>query len=173
VELIYLLSKNPCSGPELRVKYREMSLRWVPKRGTARAVLRLFLWTVLDRNHELQSRPDVCDRADLDIDQASIQPALAYHILSEVGGDARSFLRPRDPQHARWCQRPGCLPQFHLQPRARFGKEENKVEISIRDVLDPAFCERVAQFGRNLVRHMQQGNAEVVLDAQLFRQRSS
>jgi hypothetical protein len=41
------------------------------------------------------------------------------------------------------------------------------------DELDPAFPERVAKFGLHVVRHMQQGSAKIILDAQLSRQRSS
>src|SRR6266478_7353223 len=53
-----------------------------------RLSLRLFLRAILDRDHELQSRPDVRDRADLHVHQASIKPALSNHIFGEVGSDA-------------------------------------------------------------------------------------
>lgn len=60
---------------------------------------------ILDRDDKLQSRPDLSHRAYFNIDEAGIESDLANHILREVGGDARTFLWPRDPQHPRRCQR--------------------------------------------------------------------
>ncbi len=43
---------------------------------------------ILDRDHELQSRPDLGDGADFHVHQAGIKPALANHIFREVSGNA-------------------------------------------------------------------------------------
>ena len=55
-------------------------------------------WAIFDRDHELQSRPDIGDGADFDVDQAGSDAALPHDVFVEVG-DSRGFLRPADPEH--------------------------------------------------------------------------
>jgi len=43
---------------------------------------------ILDRDHELQSRPHVGDRADFHIHQTGIKSAVANRIFRQVGGDS-------------------------------------------------------------------------------------
>src|SRR5258708_4213162 len=66
--------------------------------------------------HELQARPRLVDRADLDVDHAGREPDAADDVLGQIGRDARSLLWPRDPDHA-------IVDQFWLEPGEHGGKD--------------------------------------------------
>src|SRR5262249_32041585 len=51
-------------------------------------------------DHELQSRPGLVDRADLDVDQPERKRGVAYHDIAEIGRNARRLLWPGDPDRA-------------------------------------------------------------------------
>jgi len=52
--------------------------------------------------NELEARPLVINRADLGIDQTRLQADLAHDDVAKVRLEARRFLRPRNPQTARF-----------------------------------------------------------------------
>src|SRR4051812_37278076 len=56
--------------------------------------------------HQAQPRPGLVDRADLVVDEASLQRDVAHHVLGQVGRDARGALGPRDPEAAVGKDRP-------------------------------------------------------------------
>jgi hypothetical protein len=61
-------------------------------------------------------------------------------------------------------------------PARDLAKRKMKIEFSAgvnAAVLDLALLETVAKLGFHVVRHMQQDSAKILLDAQLFRERSS
>src|SRR5579859_5809625 len=128
---------------------------------------------VLDWNYEFQARPNLGYRTYFDIDEAGVQTEFANQIFGQVGGDSRTFLWPRDPQHTRGRQGLRCPPQLNLQSGARLGTQQNEVEIFVDNASHPAFHQRVAQQGFDVIGYMQKGGAKIVLDAQLLRQRSS
>jgi len=103
----------------------------------------------------------------------SVKAALPHDVFCKIGRDARTFLWPRDPQHSGGRQRLCRRPQFHLQARARLGKEENEVEIFTGNALDFAFRKCAIKLSFHVLRNMKEGNAKILFDAQFLRQRSS
>src|SRR5690242_11315393 len=67
-------------------------IRCDPCRSFARSLPPEFL-----PDHELETRPYLTDRADLDVDEAEREGKLADGVFGDVGLHARRFLGPRDP----------------------------------------------------------------------------
>jgi len=59
---------------------------------------------IFDRDHKLQSRPDIRHCANFYVHQAGIESTLANRVSVDVSHNARAFLRPRNPEHACRCQ---------------------------------------------------------------------
>src|SRR5438132_1592422 len=51
----------------------------------------LAFFSLLHRNHELQSRPDIGDGAHFDVDQTGAQAGFANDVLGKVGGYSGAF----------------------------------------------------------------------------------
>jgi len=132
------------------------------------SVAPFLLRPIVYRDDELQSRPHLGHGADFDIDEPGIEPALTNHVpVMSVTTPELFFGQEIHSIPAETAPSPQDEVQV-LIPRATW-QRKNEIEIFILvlagDALDLAFRKRIAKRGLHVVRHVQQGNAETVLDA--------
>ena len=81
-------------------------------------------------DHEPQSRPGLVDRADLVVDEAGGKGNLSDYILSDVGRDSRSFLRPGNPEAP--CRRHVTAGRGYLSLQFRAARHEDHNNVEAR-----------------------------------------
>lgn len=77
--------------------------------------------------HELQTRPNVRHRADLDIDEIGPQCPRTHGILRHVRRDSGGFLVPRDPDRAGGSHNLACPRQFTVEYFQRGYEQVNEI----------------------------------------------
>src|SRR5262245_54524579 len=79
-------------------------------------------------NDELETRPDVVDSADFDVDEAEGQCDLTNDIFRDIGGDFARLLGPGDPDRAVGRQPGQALRKFVSQFGGLRGEEMDEVD---------------------------------------------